>query len=156
MRSGRPGTAHEKGQGVVGDQGQSRERLAGIFWGDSPEKQARANLRQALSSLRQALDGAADAVLLTDPERVSLREDALELDVSAFERLAAEATPEALSQATKLYRGDLLDGFSLREESFETWAMAERERLRDRFAPCAPVVPAFEPDGCRHPRPGVS
>ena len=36
-----------------GDSGQSREKLAELFWSNSAEEQARANLRQSLSSLRK-------------------------------------------------------------------------------------------------------
>jgi adenylate cyclase len=35
-----------------------------------------------------------------------------------------------MKRAAGLYKGDLLDGFSLKEDSFEAWAGAERERLR--------------------------
>ena len=52
------------------------------------------------------------------------------MDVALFEQLVAEATPEALKRAAELYKGDLLDGFSLKEDPFEAWARAERERLR--------------------------
>ena len=47
-----------------------------------------------------------------------------------FEELVARSTPEDLEQAIALYRGDLLDGFSLNEEPFEEWTRSERERLR--------------------------
>jgi len=39
--------------------------------------------------------------------------------------------PEQLEQAIDLYRGDLLDGFSLDGEQFEDWLRVERERLRN-------------------------
>ena len=35
-------------------------------------------------------------------------------------------------RAAELYKGDLLDGFSLDEASFEDWRLVERERLRER------------------------
>ena len=35
--------------------GTTREHMAGLLWGDSPERQARASLRQALSDMRHAL-----------------------------------------------------------------------------------------------------
>ena len=36
---------------------QSREKLAAMFWQNSPEEKARTNLRQVLSSIRTALNG---------------------------------------------------------------------------------------------------
>ncbi len=113
-----------------GDGGQSREKLAELFWSNSTEEQARANLRQSLSSLRKALNSGGDAYLATDSDQISLAGPGIELDVAMFEKLVAEATPEALKRAAELYKGDLLDGFSLKEDPFEAWARAERERLR--------------------------
>ncbi len=113
-----------------GARGQSREKLAELLWGNSAEEQARANLRQALSSIRKALNGDGTVYLVTDGDQISLAGPDIDLDVALFERLVAEATPDALKRAAVLYKGDLLDGFSLKEDSFEAWARAERERLR--------------------------
>jgi TolB-like protein len=115
---------------LQGARGQSREKLAELLWGDSAEEQARANLRQTLSLVRKALNGDGAAYLVTDGDRISLAGRDIDLDVALFEHLVAEATPDALKRSAALYRGDLLDGFSLKEESFEAWARAERERLR--------------------------
>ncbi len=113
-----------------GVHGQSREKLAELLWGNSAEEQARANLRQALSSIRKALNGDGAVYLVTDGDQISLAAPDVELDVALFEHLVAEATFDALKRAAVLYKGDLLDGFSLKEDSFEAWARAERERLR--------------------------
>jgi TolB-like protein/DNA-binding SARP family transcriptional activator/rhodanese-related sulfurtransferase len=109
---------------------QSREKLAALFWQDSPEEQARTNLRQAISTVRKALNDHRDANLVADRNQVALTGWDIDFDVTEFERLIAEATPDALVRAVALYKGDLLDGFSLKEASFETWVRAERERLR--------------------------
>jgi TolB-like protein/DNA-binding SARP family transcriptional activator len=116
------------------DQPQSREKLAALLWQDSPEEQARTNLRQVLLSIRKALDDYEVPDLVADRDRISLIGRNLDLDVTEFERLVAEATPSALNTAAALYKGDLLDGFSLKEDTFEAWARAERERLRQLAA----------------------
>ncbi|MCZ6840837.1 MAG: BTAD domain-containing putative transcriptional regulator [Alphaproteobacteria bacterium] len=115
---------------LQGDRSQSREKLAELLWGNSAEEQARANLRQALTSIRRALNGDGATFLVADGDQISLSKSEIDLDVARFERLVAEATPDALKQAAALYKGDFLDGFSLKEDSFEVWARAERERLR--------------------------
>ncbi len=115
---------------LQGGRGQSREKLAELLWGNSAEEQARANLRQAIWSIKKVLNGDGAAYLVTDGEQISLAGQDIDLDVAKFERLVAEATPDALNRAAALYNGDLLDGFSLKEESFEAWVRAERERLR--------------------------
>ncbi len=111
-------------------QAQSREKLAAMFWGGTAESQARTNLRQTLSSLRRALTSLNGAHLLTEGDHVALDLNGLALDVLRFEELIARSTPEDLEQAIALYKGDLLDGFSLNEEPFEEWIRSERERLR--------------------------
>src|SRR5262249_16468314 len=39
-------------------------------------------------------------------------------------------TPDSIEQAMALYRGDLLDGISIRADAFEDWLLVERQRLR--------------------------
>ena len=103
---------------------QSREKLAALLWGGNGEAQARTSLRQALAGARQAI------TIETEGDAVSLDLDGIDFDVARFEALAAGETPDVLEQAVSLYRGDLLDGFSLKEEPFEDWLRVERERLR--------------------------
>src|SRR5262249_20336294 len=55
---------------------------------------------------------------------------AVSTDVAAFERLLSGGSPEAIEQAIALYRGDLLDGISIRDAAFEEWLLVERQRLR--------------------------
>ena len=135
-RQGETTVLSKKAQGLVAylalqrGRRQSREKLAALFWQNSPEKQARTNLRQALSSIRKALNSDKANYLVTDGELVSLSDHNINLDVTLLERLVAEAAPKSLKQAAAIYKGDFLDGFSLKEDSFEAWARAERERLR--------------------------
>src|SRR5262245_61518795 len=111
-------------------QAQSREKLAALFWSGIPESQARMNLRQALSGLRKALSSADGVHLLTGGDHISLDPNGLAIDVERFEALVEQSTTDSLEQA--LYRGNLLDGFSLKGEAFEEWVVAERARLRLR------------------------
>jgi len=109
---------------------QSREKLAALLWGGNGELQARTNLRQALSIIRKAIPSSNGGRFHTDGDSVVLNLDDLEFDVARFEAFAAGAAPEQWEEAIALYRGELLDGFSLREEPFEDWLRIERERLR--------------------------
>jgi CheY-like chemotaxis protein len=117
----------------------SRSRLAGPVPGKGSRPscgvilrnpQARQSLRKTLSMLRQACAAAGEPVLLIDSDTVALDRHAVAVDVHTFERCVAEATPAAWASAAALYRGDLLDGFSLREAAFAEWLTVERERLR--------------------------
>jgi len=111
-------------------QSHSREKLAALLWGDTGEPQARMNLRQALSAIRKALPSVDGRRLLAHGDNVTLKLDDLEIDVARFERLASGIALEQLEQAVVVYRGDLLDGFALKEEPFNDWLRVERERLR--------------------------
>jgi DNA-binding SARP family transcriptional activator len=113
-------------------QAHPRSQLAALLWGELPEAEARASLRQALFTLRKALPVGLPPVLLVDRTTVALEPKAVEVDVARFERLVAEGTPAALVEAAGLYRGDLLAGLVLKEApGFEEWLLGERERLRE-------------------------
>ena len=119
----------------------ARSILADLLWPDHSEEQARRNLSQALYNLRSVLGERASS--LTFPS------DAIQLDllagdavdVAEFSRLlqacdqhphhVIESCPpcqERLQLAASLYRGELLEGFSLRDSAvFEEWLLSQRE-----------------------------
>jgi len=109
-------------------QPQTRERLAALLWGESDQARARQNLRQALTELRKTLKD--NSGLLIGRDAVALEEGQFDCDVTTFEQLLAQGTPDALEQAIALYEGELLDGFSLTDAAYEEWLHAERSRLR--------------------------
>jgi predicted ATPase/DNA-binding SARP family transcriptional activator len=102
-----------------------REKLAGMFWPDSPEERARASLRHELWRIRRALAGAgAEDMLLADDITVAFAPPAAYcLDVARFELAADDASIDQLKDALSAYRGELLPGF------YEDWIVTEREHL---------------------------
>ncbi|MCE3247696.1 MAG: transcriptional regulator, family [Geminicoccaceae bacterium] len=112
-----------------GGQAQGREKLAGLLWDDRAEAQARADLRKSLSRLRQALPEAARDGLVTDGAQVALRQDLIEVDLSLFERCAADGTPETLERAAALHRGPFLEGLADCGAEFDGWLLTERRRV---------------------------
>ena len=113
-------------------QPQRRDAIASLLWGDAPAEKARHSLRQVLVSLRQTLARAESQPLLEQADTVALDPAALEIDVCSFERLLAAGTPDALTEASLLYRGELLAGIGVQEPAFEDWLLSERERMRER------------------------
>ncbi len=109
-----------------------RRRLAFLFWPRSTESVARRNLRQYLHRLRRALEPIdPDGQLIfaeANVVRFSPPAD-WQLDVAAFEA-ACSPPDEDLSQAVKLYTGDLL------EEIYDDWTAPERERLARLYRQC--------------------
>lgn len=113
----RPGQAH------------SRDEVADLLWSTRGDEQARGSLRRTLSDLRKSLSD--PQWLIIDGDMLALGTDEVAVDVAAFERLAGDGTPASLEQAAELYKAELLTGFGLREQPFEDWLRAERERLHD-------------------------
>lgn len=124
-----------------------REKLAGLFWPERPERSARHDLRQALFDLRGAIGDrhASPPCLIITPQTLQINaESDYWLDVTEFTGLvdacethdhrflsACEACVGRLHGAVALYRGGFLEGFSLPDSAaFEEWALLERERLQ--------------------------
>ncbi|WP_326534800.1 ATP-binding protein [Pseudorhodoferax sp.] len=105
----------------------TRAKLATLFWPELSGASARRNLRRELHRLRSA---GAEQVLLDDGDTLALAPQ-VQVDALRFEQaLAADALTEALA----LYRGPLLDGFSLvRPGVFEAWATQRRDLLAQRM-----------------------
>lgn len=112
----------------------SRDALAALLYPDADQTHARAALRRTLSSLKTALG---DAYLDVDREQIGLSEASdLYVDVVEFRRCAAETdSPDDLTNAARIYRGDFLEGFTLRDSPpFDEWQFFETEGLRRQFA----------------------
>jgi DNA-binding SARP family transcriptional activator len=109
----------------------SRDKLAALLWSSTGPDQARQSLRQTLSGLRKELSqlSAKDRLLIEEGDLLGLDETLVEVDVATFEQLVASGSEEALTQAIGIYDGDFLDGFTINEERFDQWAIAERDRL---------------------------
>ena len=116
---------------------QRREYVAAQFWPDSPEGQARTNLRRELHSLRAGLPQV-NRWLTADGGTLLWRLDPeCRLDVDEFEA-AADAAGAALAaadnaafrlaaaDALRAYRGEFMPAL------YDDWAAAERDRLHRR------------------------
>lgn len=110
---------------------QPREEVVNLLWGDRFDQQGRQSLRQALYAVRKAMGEECAQALLMDGELITLCRERTQCDVWEFERLAASQSEEDLIAASKLFRGRLLAGLSLRDENFEEWIASERQRLKD-------------------------
>jgi DNA-binding SARP family transcriptional activator len=103
----------------------SRDRLLGLLWPERDERTARHLLADSLYVLRQTF-GAEAIIAAGDSLRLSSH--IVWTDVVEFRRALAEAR---WSDALKLYRGEFLDGFFVRNAAdFDQWALVERDRLR--------------------------
>jgi DNA-binding SARP family transcriptional activator len=128
---------------AVSAQPQRRATLAALFWPDNDEQKARGALRRTLSVLRSALG---DRWLEADGDTIDLDRKDLSVDVTEFRRAIREGR---LDDAVGLYRGDFLQGFSLRDSpQFDDWQSTESDTLRTEYAQAlARLAAAAERDG---------
>ncbi len=106
----------------------SRTEASFLFFSDCPETTASGRFRRLLSATRSSLKAAGLAeVLLAEGSSLRLDERGLRCDVSRFGAFYKVGRP---SQALALYRGTLLEGFSLKNApEFERWLGLARETL---------------------------
>jgi DNA-binding SARP family transcriptional activator len=76
---------------LAGGRPQSRERLAGLLWGDRAEAQARDSLKQSLAGLRQAFRHIGLEPLRANRESVTFEPAGIAVDAVEFAHLAADA-----------------------------------------------------------------
>jgi DNA-binding SARP family transcriptional activator len=67
----------------------TRERIAGLLWGEHGEEQARNSLRQSLAVLRKELGENGAGVLVTRDDTVALVQTGISIDVDEIAELAA-------------------------------------------------------------------
>jgi len=107
---------------------QPRQHLAFMLWPDSPESQARTNLRNLLHKLSLHLPDLDDLIQKTGQSLVWRLDAPVILDIAELEAvLAADCTLDQLERACQLYRGNLLPS------CYDDWIGPERERLHAAF-----------------------
>jgi DNA-binding SARP family transcriptional activator len=121
-----------------GDTFHSREHLAGLFWGDRDDRQARHCLNTTLWRLQTVLGqpaGPGQPYLRADAQSIGfnaasdIRIDAIEFESRCrlADQVGAASPAEQAAfyrQAVGLYRGDLLP------DCYEDWCLVERERFQ--------------------------
>lgn len=107
-----------------------REQIVDTLWPESSFDSVQNRLHKAAHFLRRAT-GLADSVVLSDATVALLPNALVEIDVSAFERLAQDGLiggdAREIDRAIAVYRGDLLP-----DDPYEDWLEYDRQRLRSR------------------------
>ncbi|MBM3327332.1 MAG: hypothetical protein FJY65_10255 [Calditrichaeota bacterium] len=119
----------------------SRDKLMTIFWSESPEDQARYNLRFALWNIRKAVKLREDESdpLLTTRNVCQINPD-YDVRIDNREFMALQTCPDGIERIQRLekalesYQGAFLDGFTLRNLlEWEDWLANRREILHQAF-----------------------
>jgi DNA-binding SARP family transcriptional activator len=117
---------------AMGERAHRRDALAGLLWPEYDGPSARGALRRTLSSLKKGLGG---RWISADRSLVSLDPEGVWVDAVEFRRLAATDTEADLRAAADLYRGDFMEGFSLRDGvDFEDWQYFQANELKRAYA----------------------
>jgi DNA-binding SARP family transcriptional activator len=111
----------------------SRDKIATLLWGSTAQEQARQSLRQTLFGLRKELAVISEEqrILVEEGDQLGVDPELVETDSVRFQMLADDHSDGSLETAAELYEGDFLEGFSINEERFDQWVLAERERLHE-------------------------
>ena len=105
-----------------------RAHLVGLLWPDKPESHARHSLNEAVRRLRTHLGAGR---LVSEADSIVIDQTALEVDALPFDALVTREP----AKATRLLRGDFLEGFALGDApAFEEWAAGARAGYRGRAA----------------------
>jgi DNA-binding SARP family transcriptional activator/predicted ATPase len=115
---------------ALAERPRSRESLCTLLWPGHDPEHARGALRRTLSALRKSVG---EEWIATAADSVALNSaGGLEVDVQRFRALAREGASEAdLAEAVELFRGELLEGFALRDSpEFDAWHVYEADGLQ--------------------------
>lgn len=110
----------------------TRDHLAGLFWSDRGEEQARASLRQALAEIRAGSLGLAGAVLI-GRDAVTLAGHRVATDVAGIIAACERGDVKALAALMDAVDGVLLIGFDGLSPGFDQWLRVERARQCERI-----------------------
>ncbi|MDK9699016.1 MAG: AAA family ATPase [bacterium] len=118
----------------------SRDKLMTMFWGESPESQARYNLRYALWNIRKLFkenDDDIDPLLSTRSTCQINPEFRVQIDSEDFTKLVSNANIRTFATFEAIiakYQGPFLEGFTLRNlPEWEEWLYHRREEFVKKY-----------------------
>lgn len=138
--SGRPITvANKKACGLLAylclsrSNAASRERLAGLFWSDSGEEQARASLRQTLKQLRKVFEEVGFDGFSTGRQDISLHAGRIAIDVDLISGNLESGELKSPPFGADNGPEKILYGYEGIDQSFAAWLHVVRQTWHDRF-----------------------
>lgn len=112
---------------------QTRERLAGLLWGDTTDRKARASLRGALLAVRETLGEQADDVLAASNQSVSIKRGALLVDIlEVGNSLRSGYVPPVLLERTGIC-DQILSGIPIDDDAFAEWLTVYRQTTQENW-----------------------
>lgn len=118
---------------AISDQIETRERLVGLFWSETPEDNARASLRQVVHEIREAFRSFNFDGFLIDNRSLSLDRARLDVDLDHIIAAADSGHPHPKLIETARLPETLLQDYDNVDPAFQTWLQAKRQTLQDRL-----------------------
>ena len=115
---------------LAGREPVSRETLAGLFWGDRREEQARGSLRYALHELRELTLGD-PPLLAVHRTHVEVDVDRIETDLGRLRALSNGSDAETLGAVLGEQPAALLSDLGSVDPAFDDWLAGERIRRQE-------------------------
>lgn len=112
---------------VEPDRKWTREQLAGLFWGDRQDEQARNSLRTALADIRRALG---KNVIVVEGGSMQVRHGAVATDIGNLRELAEASLDGHAVGRDEIHTGEFFPGFNEDHEAMG-WVRATRSLCRD-------------------------
>ncbi len=111
----------------------SRQKIAGLLWGDVSEEKARTSLRQAVSQIRKCFDPINKEILLVDRLSIGLDINKVWSDVTTLKQQVFTSDWQALAQADITLNKPLLHGLDTKAEDFNDWLHVARVSFADEL-----------------------
>ncbi len=118
---------------AISDQVETRERLVGLFWSETPEEKARASLRQVIHEIREAFRAADFDGFRIDKRSLSLDRTRLTVDLRDIIAAADNGHAHPKLVDTARLPETLLQDYDNVDPAFRTWLQAKRQTLQDRL-----------------------
>jgi len=112
---------------------ETRERLVGLLWSETPEENARASLRQILHEIRSAFQAFGFDGLLAEKRVIGLDQSRVIVDVQEIADMAAAGRAHGRFAEVPRLPEKLLADFEDLDPAFRIWLLAKRQALHDRL-----------------------
>lgn len=112
---------------------ESRERLVGLLWSETPEDNARASLRQILHEIRGAFHAFGFEGLRAEKRLIAFDRDQIRVDLHDIVGMTnARQVHPRFGELSRLPE-KLLEEFEEVDPAFRIWLLAKRQTLQDRL-----------------------
>jgi len=112
---------------------ESRERVVGLLWSETPEEKARASLRQVIHELREAFAEAGFAHFTAARSAIALDRSHCTVDIATIVEAAESGTIDRRLLDAERITDTLLESFEDVDPAFRIWLLAKRQALIERL-----------------------